>query len=203
MNETLYARQRESKHGATFLTSAEETAAASGEFHSGGERVSSGRFDFRTLELLRSRDPVTRQRARQALIAAGEIATPWLMQMLSDPVDRVRWEAAKTLKGIADPKAAPALIEAMDDVNKDVRWVAAEAMIALGADAVRPLLRALIRGSRSIQMCASAHHVLSRLALYLPIGGMLAGVLSALVRSQPALMVPPAAGRALETLFSV
>lgn len=198
MIETLHTH---GEHGAARTAQLRSSVPASNEFSAAGE-AASARFDFRALEQLRSRDPVMRKRARESLIAAGKIATPWLLPLLSDPVDRVRWEAAKALEGIADPQAAPALIEAMDDENEDVRWVAAEAMVSLGIDALRPLLRALIRRSGSVQMCASAHHALSRLALRQPCAPLLAGVLTALVRSEPALMVPPAAGRALETLFA-
>ena len=113
------------------------------------------------IENLQSADAVTRVRAREHLAAAGWLATSKLIELLKDPRKHVRWEAAKTLVDIVDPKAVWALIEAMEDENEDVRWLAAEALIALRKAAVRPLLTALIRRSRSVWLYESAHHVIA------------------------------------------
>ena len=115
------------------------------------------------IEKLKCYDPIERERARQELIRLGPGATESIVGLLQSPIQHVRWEAAKALAGIADPRAALALIDAMDDRDTDVRWVAAAAMVALRQRAITPLMSALIRRAESIQFCQSAHHVLSSL----------------------------------------
>jgi HEAT repeat protein len=151
---------------------------------------------------LRSRGPIQRAQARRTLVEIGKASTPMLVDLLSDPVEHVRWEAAKALAGIADPEASPALIDAMDDDSADVRWVAGEAMIALGRDALRPLLLALIERCRSTQFCQSAHHVLSSLNHHQS-DSLLSSVLEALNSDHPPMAVPLAAEAALENMRSL
>jgi HEAT repeat protein len=148
---------------------------------------------------LKGRNPVGRTQAREDLVRVGHHATPSLVTMLKSPVQHFRWEAAKTLVGIADPRAAQALLKAMDDRDQDVRWIAAEAMIALGREAVVPLLTALIEQAESVEFCRSAHHVLSGLPPQ-QAGPVLTPVLRALETQTPALTVPLAAEAALERL---
>jgi hypothetical protein len=137
--------------------------------------------------------------ARRSLIKLGEASTPALVELLSDDREHARWEAAKSLVGLADPAAAPALIRAMDDESPDVRWVAAEAMIALRRDAIRPLFSALIERCRSTPFCQSARHVLSHLKRQQR-DPSISSVLQALKRDQPGLAVPLAAEAALKSM---
>ena len=46
----------------------------------------------------------------------------------------------------------------------DVRWLAAQGLIAIGPDAITPILKALIERPDSIWMREGAHHVLHDLA---------------------------------------
>jgi len=56
------------------------------------------------------------------LIALGRPAVDSPVELLGHRVPHVRWEAAKALGGIGDPKAAPALVEALEeDDDFDVR----------------------------------------------------------------------------------
>ena len=57
------------------------------------------------LTALASDDPVERQEARDALVEVGSATLPGLLAALKDQRQHVRWEAAKTLSGIADPAA--------------------------------------------------------------------------------------------------
>jgi len=95
------------------------------------------------IESLRDQDRHTRTAARKHLVAAGEEVVPRVTRLLRDPVQHVRWEAAKVLLGIASPAAVPALIEALGDKDRDVAWVAGEALAGIGEPAVPELLRRL------------------------------------------------------------
>ena len=52
-----------------------------------------------------------RIQARETLVRIGSQAVEPLMLALKDRNWHVRWEAAKALGGIGDPKAAPALVD--------------------------------------------------------------------------------------------
>jgi HEAT repeat protein len=145
-------------------------------------------------------DPVSRERAREALVAFGKPAVPALIQLLSHRKSHVRWEAAKALSHIADPIAASALVNALDDCDGDVRWLAAEALIGLNQDGVYPLLAALLENAPSSWLCESAHHVCHALARTRKLGPILRPVLAALEKMEPETALPPAAYAALAKL---
>lgn len=113
---------------------------------------------------LRSKDGVQRKRARNALVKIGKSAVPFLIDLITDPEDHVRWEACKTLVSIKDPAAAVPLVVALSDESSEVRWLAAEALIAIKRKAVVPVLQTLEEHFDSSNVRQSAHHVLSVLA---------------------------------------
>ncbi len=53
------------------------------------------------------KNAAVRRRAREDLIAVGRPAVDVLFELLHDRRPHVRWEAAKVLLGIGDPRAAP------------------------------------------------------------------------------------------------
>ena len=89
------------------------------------------------------------------MVDIGHAAVIPLLRTLKNPIEHVRWEAAKTLDAIGDPAAADALVEALDDASDDVRWVAAQALIALGWDAAKQVLISLLRNADSNGVCAA------------------------------------------------
>jgi HEAT repeat protein len=109
---------------------------------------------------LSSRNGLQRRRARDALVQAGTAATDCLIESLGSNSKTVRWEAAKALVSIADPKAAPAFEEALMDESFEVQWLAAEALIAIGRPALTPLLEGLIHSYGSVYIRQGVHHVL-------------------------------------------
>ena len=145
-------------------------------------------------------DPTARTKARETLVAIGKISVPSLIQLLSHRKPHIRWEAAKTLCGIADPIAAFALVNALDDRNGDVRWLAAEGVAALGRDGLEPLLAALLQRAQSCWFCEGAHHICHTLVKRGKLGRILRPVLAALKQSEPEVAVPPAAYIALSRL---
>jgi len=148
---------------------------------------------------LRSDNPVTREKACRALVMIGPAAVPVLTEMLGDPVDHARREAARALSRIHDPASAPAMVTALEDDLPGVRWLAGEGLIALGRDGLIPLFRALIAQSDSVRLRKGAHHIVHALA-----GGeysqQLAGVLEALEGPEPISAIPVAAFNALKEL---
>ena len=114
---------------------------------------------------LNSENGGERQQARQALIDLGRPAVPALIEMLEkSPVQHARWEAAKALGEIADPRAAPVLARTLEDREFDLRWLAAKGLIAIGPMALPPLLLALEHKANLVVLREGAHHVLSSLA---------------------------------------
>src|ERR1039458_10802047 len=58
------------------------------------------------MEMLASKDGVTRTKARKSLVALGKPAVPYLTRILrNSKLDHLRWEAAKILGTIGDAKA--------------------------------------------------------------------------------------------------
>jgi len=110
--------------------------------------------------LLSSKDGVQRCKARAALVDIGRQAVNSLVNALKDRNQTVRWESAKALGQIRDPKSIDALVTALQDRLFDVRWLAAEALIGIGDKAVKPILQAIVDNPESEEVREGAHHVL-------------------------------------------
>jgi HEAT repeat protein len=149
---------------------------------------------------LAGRDPVVREKAREALVVMGNPSVPSLIQLLSHRRRHVRWEAAKALCGIADPIAATALVNALDDSDDDVRWVAAEGLTALGREGLQPLLAALLERAQSSWFRQGVHHICHTLANKRKLGPILRPLLAAFDQFEPQMAVPLAAYTALSKL---
>ncbi len=140
-----------------------------------------------------------RVKARRSLVAIGGQTVDHLVKALANKKQWVRWEAAKTLGQIGDPRATDALIEALEDKMFDVRWLAAEGLIAIGHKALVPLLQALTQDSDSVWLREGAHHVLHDMDRG-HLDEMLRPVLAALENIEPSLEVPLVAEVALNAL---
>ena len=114
------------------------------------------------IDILKSENGATRQKARKTLVALGKPSVPSLTQALQNSkLDHVRWEAAKALGAIGDTRAIPRLVNALEDSDPDVAWLAAEALRQFKKAAWPSLLRQLIKdGSESALLRQGAHHVL-------------------------------------------
>jgi len=148
---------------------------------------------------LSSYNDLSRVEARKALVVFGSQTIPFLAEALKDSNFLRRWEAAKTLGEIGDPKAAPILVKALEDEKFDVRWLAAKALIDMNVRSLKPLFEALIERADSVLLRQGAHHVLHDLAkgelrIYL------APVLIALECMDCAVQVPPVVSHALDDL---
>ena len=87
------------------------------------------------------------------------------------------------------------------DEDYEVRWLAAEALIALGMDAIKPLLRKLLSHYDSTFLRVGAHHVLESLKKDKSMDAETAEVLDELAAILPLEPYPMAAKNALETLY--
>jgi HEAT repeat protein len=153
---------------------------------------------------LRSEDGIARHKAREILTSIGKQAVRQLIPLLKDPNDDVRWEAAKALAEIADPRAASKLVATLEDHNFGVRWLAAEGLIALGQDALIPLLDALRKRSDSVWLRQGAHHVLHDLSKGdLELKDLVAPVVAGLERGDPETEIHEPVLEALEQLQGV
>jgi HEAT repeat protein len=151
------------------------------------------------LAALRSQDGIKREHARQALVYAGKQAVDPLIELLTDSNHQTRWEAAKALGEIADPKAASSLVRSLEDKEFDVRWLAAVGLIAIGKDALVPLLKALSKHADSVWLRKGAHHVLHDLSKK-GFMDLATPVLAALEGTDPEIEVPGPTRMALRKL---
>jgi hypothetical protein len=141
-----------------------------------------------------------RQTIRQYLVALGRPAVgPLTSALLRASDNTVRWEAAKTLREIADPASAPALVCALEDRMFSVRWLAAGGLIAMERAGLPDLLRVLIERPNSLRLLQGAHHVL-RVLVEGGIADEAAPVLEALRDVEPEVGVPVAAFAALKSM---
>jgi hypothetical protein len=156
-----------------------------------------------------------RENARSRLATIGRPAVPALTEALKQRDKLIRWEAAKTLGEIRDPVAAPALVKALRDRVFEIRWLAAEGLIAMGREALPPLLNELIKYPDYPWLQQGAHHVISHFAasdIYIPhhefthpkqntsLKELLQPLVSALEGAEPSLEAPRAASKVLDEL---
>ncbi len=107
---------------------------------------------------LNSRNGLIRKWARRKLVSIGTPAVSQLAELIKQPAAHLRWEAVKAMKQIADPNSIPLFITLLDDKYEEVRWIAAEGLIAIGAQAIKPLLQELAKNSKSVFLRKGAHH---------------------------------------------
>ncbi len=147
---------------------------------------------------LKRKDRVVREKARLSLVRIGSPAVGQLVKLLSDPDHKTRWEVAKALAEIGDPKSIPDLIAALEDDDFDIRWLAAEGLIGTGKETLIPLLRSLEQHGDSTWLCEGAHHILKELLKGMPESrDTIQSVLHALNGTTPDVEVPVAASTAL------
>ena len=146
-----------------------------------------------------SRDGRQRQAAREKLCEIGPSAVPALIQALHHPEDQVRWEAAKSLAMLPDPRAANALVESLKD-SFSIRWLASEALINIGEPALVPLIRGLMANPDSPRLREAAHHVLTGLKRAHPTNPYITEMLQALTGQAQTETVPWVARNILQQM---
>ena len=148
---------------------------------------------------LSGKDGIKRHKARIALVEIGAPAVEPLVNALNDKSQTVRWESAKALGQIRDPRSIDALVKALQDRQFDVRWLAAEALIAIGNKSVKPLLQAVVDNPGREYVREGAHHVFHDLR-----GGQYGDILQPVITSMEdptfTLDIPLLARKALKTI---
>jgi HEAT repeat protein len=145
------------------------------------------------------RNGAVRMHARQLLVAIGSPAVDALVALLADRNHLVRWEAAKTLGGITDARAAPSLVKALEDSDAEVRWLAAEGLVSMGRDGLPYLLQALAQHPHAFWLRSGARHVLHGLRDR-GLGDLVKPILEAQEGVDPGSQVPRAAARVLDKM---
>lgn len=113
---------------------------------------------------LKSKNGLIRKWSRKKLVSIGAPAVSQLAELINEPAAQSRWEAVKALGQIADPNSVPLFITLLDDMDEEVRWLAAEGLIAIGTQAIKPLLQELIKNPKSAFLRRGAHHCFSALS---------------------------------------
>jgi HEAT repeat protein len=151
------------------------------------------------IAMLADHDGIVRNEAREYLVRIGKPAVPALIDGLRSQSEHTRWESAKALSVIRDPRAASALVDALEDEESAVRWLAARALIGLGHNALIPLLHCVEMASDSRWMREGAHHVLHSL-IRDGVADEAIPVLEALENLEPTVEAPVAAYQVLQQL---
>jgi HEAT repeat protein len=148
---------------------------------------------------LSNKDGIKRSKARIALVEMGAPSVGPLVNALTDTSQTARWESAKALGQIMDPRSVDALVEALQDRLFDVRWLAAEALISIGSKAVKPLLQAIVNNPDREYVREGAHHVFHdlRAGQY---GDILKPVITSMEDPTFTLDIPLRARKALEEI---
>lgn len=115
------------------------------------------------IEDLTGENGIARQKARHKLVAIGEPAIEFLLELQNSTNHQARWEAIKAIAQISDPESIPILINSLDDPKFDVRWLAAEGLIEIGRKSIKPLVEALLENIESEFYKEGVHHVLKEL----------------------------------------
>jgi hypothetical protein len=154
------------------------------------------------IDHIRSTDGVLRLKARETLSKIGKPAAEYVLPLLNDSNELIRWEACKTLSRIRDPKTAHSLAALLLDEDMDVRWVAADALIELEVHAVMPILELIEQHFDSPVLREAAHHVLHSLKEARLLNETAEEVLNALKVTELPSKAAFTASRALERLRS-
>lgn len=152
------------------------------------------------IEHLAADDGLVRQQARASLLKKGKSATPELIDALVDSHEPIRWEAARVLSELGDPRAAEALVASLADPDSGIRWLAADGLMVIGKPALVPLLHALTQRSDSIFLLDGARRVMHGFIGRKGLSDILRPVLDALNAAEPVVTVPMAAHNALGAL---
>jgi HEAT repeat protein len=112
------------------------------------------------LKALESENGIIHREARRALQNLGRLAEPVWVQALNHPDSRIRWEAARGLGEIGDPKAAIVLAEGLFDENYAVRWASGDVLARLGERAVPSILSILSNKSLNEPSRQAVYHAL-------------------------------------------
>jgi HEAT repeat protein len=145
---------------------------------------------------LGSNNGEVRKAAREELVRIGRPAVAYLAGLLDNKSKIIRWESVKALGSIADPDSVPFLIGKMSDPDEQVRWLASEGLIAIGPDALAPVLEEFLCDPKSLWIQKGVHHFLIGMVSMVKMKD-LNDLIAKLHRQRPELYAPGLAYRIL------
>ena len=160
-------------------------------------------------ELLHHDTSFVRDAVADALVAVQSSAAFEALRGLADDRDRdVRWYAYEALA--SDPERLTRIEDALDllarglrDDDFSIRWVAANGLLRIGAAAIVPVLRALVRERPTSAFHETARRVLSRVEASESLAPALARLVESLGHGTTDVQSPPLAQSMLEQLFGI
>ncbi|MDQ7030051.1 MAG: HEAT repeat domain-containing protein [Ardenticatenia bacterium] len=123
---------------------------------------------------------------------------PALIEAMQAQEAQVRRYATRALSHLGDARATDVLIEALEDPSYSVRWLAAEGLVAIGPEAVAPLLRAMSARVVRAWFRQGAFHVLNKVEGVGNAEAQWLRRIAARVKRDPAEELPLLARRALD-----
>lgn len=116
-----------------------------------------------SIERLSSEETTIRIDARNQLVKMGREILPYMHKLLKSKEKQLRWEAAKTIEIIGNPKSIPYLLDMLKEQQTEFRWIASEGLINIGRESIVPLLQTLIENDETLFLRSSARYVLNEL----------------------------------------
>jgi HEAT repeat protein len=160
-------------------------------------------------ELLHHDSSFVRDAVAGALVDAQSPAAFEALRGLADDREReVRWYAYEALA--SDPERLTRIDDALDllarglrDDDFSIRWVAANGLLRIGAAAIVPVLRALVRERPMPAFHEAARRVLGRVEASEPLAPELARLVDSLGHGTTDVQSPPIAQSILEGIFGI
>lgn len=115
------------------------------------------------VEELKSKDGITRKKARLELVLLGEETITPVSELLSSKDHKTKWEAIKTISEIGSSSAISLFLEHLKDDDFDIRWLAAEGLVNVGSSCIKPLITSLMHDFESTYLREGTSHVLKHL----------------------------------------
>lgn len=115
-------------------------------------------------DLLHHDSSFVRDAAAHGIVELGSDAVPVLERLTEDGDRDTRWYAYEAIARAERPEYVDLLIEGLQDDDFSIRWVASNGLIAIGAGAVIPLLRALVDEHASPLFHNAARRIFSRVS---------------------------------------
>lgn len=145
-------------------------------------------------------DPYLRDAGFEALTDFGASALHEIRALAADPRRDVRWCGVEAARLLGTPEVASLLVDALADDDFAIRWVASLGLVAIGDEALVPLLQGLVRHSPTLTYHRSALRALRRMRAPAGQRELLAELITSLGHSTTTVQSPPIAEQLLQQL---
>jgi HEAT repeat protein len=114
-------------------------------------------------EWIAGSEPYLREAGFEALTDFGGGALHEVRALAAHPRREVRWYGVEAARLLADPAVAGLLVDAMADDDFAIRWAASRGLVAIGDDALVPILEGLVRREPTLTYHRAALWALRRM----------------------------------------